>query len=132
MHRDEVKIFRGNVETHLLRIFCFARRPRALPPTAVAAPQIPETTRPVRPRDESVAPPDSSAVARAAEILASAVGRVSIPSLLLGMFLLYLEWEFVPDKLLERATPLLMPIALVLSGFIASLALHQALKERRK
>jgi len=112
MHRDEIRTFRGNIETHLLRIFSFSRpRARALPPTVV---------QPGFPADQPkiAFPPDHVASTRypslrrqTIHIILKAFSRMMIPALLLGALLNYLAADFAPGWLEAFMSywPLILP-----------------------
>jgi hypothetical protein len=132
MHRDEIRTFRGNIETHLLRIFRFSRpRARALPPAAVQ-PEFPADQPPIAfPPDPVAATRYHSLGRRTFHIIVKAFSRMMIPSLLLGALLNYLAADYAPAWL--DAFMSYWPLILLgLTTCLAVLAIRKAIEERDK
>ena len=131
MHRDEIRTFRGNIETHLLRIFSFSRpRARGLPPTVVQ-PQFPDQEPRVALPQNFVAPTRcQSTRERAIRIIVRAFSRMMIPSLLLGALLVYVVADVVPIAWIEAFMSYWPLIALGLTACLAFLAIRKAMVER--
>jgi hypothetical protein len=134
MHRDEIRTFRGNIETHLLRIFSFTRpRDRALPPTAVQPQFPPETPRIAFPPDSVVAVTSHhSTLDRAARIIVKTFARMMIPSVLLGALLNYLAADFAPVAWRDAFMSYWLLILLSLIACLVVLAIRKAIREGEK
>ena len=129
MHRDEVKIFRGNIETHLLRILSFSRpQVRALPPTVVKG-EFP-ADQPTVAFPPDYAAPNRSTRERVIRIIVRAFSRMMIPSVLLGALSIYLAADFAPDDWLLAFLSYWPLAALGLSAGIVFLAILKAFRER--
>jgi hypothetical protein len=134
MHRDEVKIFRGNVETHQLRIFSFTRpRDRALPPTAVQPQFPPETPRIAFPPDSVVAVTSHhSTLDRAARIIVKTFCTHDDSVAAVGRIVELSRCRFCAGRLARRVHVVLAVILLGLIACLVVLAIRKAIREGEK
>jgi hypothetical protein len=128
MHQDEVKVFRGNVETHVLRLQRITGQDSTVVPGVLqpAGEEYEEPPRPIRPPELAPLRRELPLPARVLSILLSAAVKtiwVAVPVALL------IVWK-APLRRLLQVEPYLPALAAAIGLTAAVLALRKALRER--